>query len=54
MHFIEWRPTREHKVEVLNDTSDVYRCQALPAMNGNSEAVSILAPLLRATDKPRL
>jgi hypothetical protein len=25
MHFIEWRPTPERNVEVLNDTADVYR-----------------------------
>ncbi len=25
MNFIEWRPTAEHNVEVLNDTADLYR-----------------------------
>src|ERR1700722_15542837 len=25
MHFIEWRPTPERNVEVLNDTADLYR-----------------------------
>ena len=25
MDFIEWRPTAEHNVEVLNDTADLYR-----------------------------
>jgi hypothetical protein len=26
MPFIQWRPTPERNVEVLNDTADVYRC----------------------------
>ncbi|GBE11489.1 hypothetical protein BMS3Abin12_02077 [bacterium BMS3Abin12] len=25
MDFIEWRPTADHNVEVLNDTADLYR-----------------------------
>ena len=34
MHFIEWRPTRERSVEVLNETTDLCRYRALTAING--------------------
>jgi hypothetical protein len=53
-HFIEWRPTPERNVEVLNDTTCWYRHQALPAIKDSKEIASILAPLLRAAHEPCL
>jgi hypothetical protein len=50
-HFIVWWPTPEPDVEALNDSSDLYRYQALPALKDNREIASILAPLLRAVHK---
>jgi hypothetical protein len=46
MNFIEWRPTPQHNVEVLNDTADLYRY-----FDCTEQAEFLYACVARAIDK---